>query len=113
MKEAAGPMSSPRTRASARIRPSVGSIVYLTVCATLVGYFAIEGVRGEFGLFRRIQIDADAQQLRVEKATLEAQVAVLRNRTQRMSDSFLDLDLLDERVRDVLGYVRADEVVVR
>ncbi len=106
-------MSRTRRRVSPRTRPSVGSIVYMTLCCTAIGYFAIAGVRGEFGLFRRIQIDAEAGQLRTEKAALEARVAVLRNSTRRMSDSYLDLDLLDERVRDVLGYVRADEVVVR
>ena len=37
----------------------------------------------------------------------------LKNLTHRLSDSYLDLDLLDEEVRDVLGYVRADEIVIR
>ena len=32
--------------------------------------------------------------------------------TRRLSDDFLDLDLLDEQARDVLGYVRADEVIL-
>jgi cell division protein FtsB len=36
----------------------------------------------------------------------------LRDRTRRMSDDYLDLDLLDERARSVLGLVRADEVVI-
>jgi cell division protein FtsB len=37
----------------------------------------------------------------------------MRNKTLRMSDGYLDLDLLDEQARDVLGYVRADELVIR
>ena len=94
-------------------RPSIGSVIYLTLCCTAGGYFAIAGVQGDYGLFRRIQIDAEAQQLRAEKAGLEAEVADLRNRTRRMSDAYLDLDLLDEQARDVLGYVRPDEVVIR
>jgi hypothetical protein len=32
--------------------------------------------------------------------------------THRLSDAFLDLDLLDQQLRDVLGYVRADEIVL-
>lgn len=100
-------MARPRTR------PSVGSIVYMTLASTAGAYFAIAGVQGDYGLFRRIQIDAEAGTLRVEQAELLEQVAVLRNLTRRMSDEFLDLDLLDQQARDVLGYVRADEVVVR
>lgn len=94
-------------------RPSVGSILYLAFAFTMGGYFAIAGVQGDYGLFRQVQIDAEAQVLRIEKAALEAEVAELRNRTRRMSDEYLDLDLVDEMVRDVLGYVRADEVVIR
>jgi cell division protein FtsB len=37
----------------------------------------------------------------------------MRNLTLRLSDTFLDLDLLDEQARDVLGYLRADEIVIR
>ena len=33
--------------------------------------------------------------------------------TRRLSDEYLDLDLLDERAREILGYVRADEVILR
>ena len=42
-----------------------------------------------------------------------ADVARMENLTQRLSDRFLDLDLLDQQARDVLGLVRADEIVVR
>ncbi len=37
----------------------------------------------------------------------------MTNLTTRLSDHYLDLDLLDEQLRDVLGYVRADEIVIR
>lgn len=37
----------------------------------------------------------------------------MRNLTHRLSDEYLDIDLLDERARDVLGLVRADEVIIR
>ena len=33
--------------------------------------------------------------------------------THRLSDDYLDIDLLDEQVRSVLGYIRADEIVIR
>jgi cell division protein FtsB len=94
-------------------RPSIGSILFLAFAFSAGSYFAIAGMQGDFGLFRRIQIDAEARALEAERVALEAEVAVLRNRTRRMSDAWLDLDLLDEQVRDVLGYVRADEVVIR
>jgi cell division protein FtsB len=37
----------------------------------------------------------------------------MQNLTRRMSDEYLDLDLLDERAREMLGLIRADEVILR
>ncbi|CAM4175483.1 hypothetical protein PARU111607_07905 [Palleronia rufa] len=62
---------------------------------------------------RRIQIDAEGDILAAQLDTLRAEVAAYRNKTRRLSDDYLDLDLLDEQTRDVLGYVRADEIVLR
>ncbi len=75
-------------------------------------YFTFTAVQGNFGLFRRIQIEAEADILARELAELEAQVAEMEVLTRRLSDDYLDLDLLDEQVRDMLGYVRADELVL-
>ena len=77
------------------------------------GYFAIAAVQGEYGLFRRIAIEAESAALAKERAALTAEVARMENLTRRLSDDHLDLDLLDERARDVLGYLRYDELVIR
>jgi cell division protein FtsB len=44
---------------------------------------------------------------------LESEVNKMRNLTLRMSDEYLDLDLLDEQARDILGQIRSDEVIVQ
>ena len=36
----------------------------------------------------------------------------MENLTHRLSDDFLDLDLLDQQARDVLGLLRSDEIVI-
>lgn len=75
-------------------------------------YFTFTAVQGDYGLFKRIQIEAEAERLEAELAELEAEVDRMTVLTRRLSDEFLDLDLLDEQARDVLGYVRADEVIL-
>ena len=35
------------------------------------------------------------------------------NLTRRLSDTYLDLDLLDQQARSVLGMIRSDELVIR
>ena len=44
---------------------------------------------------------------------LKVDIAQMENLTHRLSDNFLDLDLLDEQARSVLGVLRADEIVIR
>ena len=60
-----------------------------------------------------MQIDAEAAALKLERDRLAAEVAQMENLTRRLSDEFLDLDLLDQQARDVLGLLRNDEIVSR
>ncbi len=94
-------------------QPAIGGMVFLFVMFLLGGYFAFAAVQGDFGVFRQAQFRAEAEGLRAEKARLEVELAALSNRTHRLSDNYLDIELLDEQARDVLGYVRADEIVIR
>ncbi len=77
------------------------------------GYFTFAALQGDFGVVRRVQITAEKQDLTAERDRLKAEVNKMQNLTERLSDDYLDLDLLDERARNVLGYVRADEIVIR
>ncbi|WP_414897413.1 FtsB family cell division protein [Rhodovulum sp. YEN HP10] len=99
--------------ATTRLRPAWGALVYIGVSFSLAMYFTFAAVQGDYGLFRRIQIEADAARLEARKAELEAELEAVSNKTRRLSDGYLDLDLLDERARSVLGLIRADEIVVR
>jgi cell division protein FtsB len=85
----------------------------LPLALLLIGaYFTFTAVQGNYGLFQRIQISAEGDRLETQLAALEGEVHRMEILTRRMSDDFLDLDLLDEQARDVLGYVRADEIIL-
>jgi cell division protein FtsB len=75
--------------------------------------FFFAAVQGDYGLFRRAEVLAEGRILRAELDTLQAEVAALENLTRRLSDDYLDLDLLDSQARDVLGMIRADEIVIQ
>jgi len=94
-------------------RISLGGIFYLVLAFTLGGYFTFAAVQGDYGVFRQVEIAAEADALRIERDRLATELAELQNRTMRLSDEYLDIDLLDEQARDVLGYVRADEIVIQ
>ncbi len=93
--------------------PAIGAMTYFALMSLAAMYFAFASVQGDFGLFRRVQIEAEQDGLRAEEARLQTEIEALQNKTRRLSDEFLDLELLDSRAREVLGMIRPDEMVLR
>jgi cell division protein FtsB len=79
----------------------------------VIAIFAHSGLQGDHGLAAYRAADAEERRLRAELTELRAERAAMANSVLRLSDRYLDLDLLDERARAVLGLVRDDELVVR
>ncbi|ULB09346.1 septum formation initiator family protein [Cereibacter azotoformans] len=94
-------------------RPAIGASLYFALAFSLSAYFTFAAVQGDYGVFRQVQIKAEAEALRAERDQIAAELDEMRNKTRRLSDSYLDVDLLDEQARATLGYVRADEIVIR
>ena len=102
-----------KVRITRGYRPALGGMIFFALAFSLGLYFTFAAVQGDYGLFRRAEIMAERTTLERELATLDAEVARMENLTHRLSDDYLDLDLLDEQARDVLGLIRADEIVIR
>lgn len=93
-------------------RLSISATIFLVLTVALSLYFAFAAVQGPSGILRRIQIESEKTELAEEHDKLAGEVEEMQNLTHRLSDEYLDLDLLDERARQVLGYVRADEIIL-
>lgn len=89
-----------------------GSVLFFISAFALGLYFTFAAVQGDYGLFRRVEIETETNAYKTELAKLEDEVARMENLTRRLSDDYLDLDLLDERARNVIGYIRADEIIL-
>jgi cell division protein FtsB len=98
---------------AAQAQRGFGGLAYLAFACVLGIYFTFAAVQGDYGMFRRVAINAEAATLTAERDRLAAELAEMQNLTHRLSDDFLDLDLLDQQARDVLGYMRADEIAIR
>ncbi|MBL4812181.1 MAG: septum formation initiator family protein [Rhodobacteraceae bacterium] len=96
-----------------RGRPALGALFYIFLMGLLGLYFAFAAVQGNFGLFRRAELNSEVRALSDELAMLNAEMSEMENLTHRLSDDYLDLDLLDEQARNVLGMIRADEMIIR
>jgi len=74
--------------------------------------FAHTGLQGDRGLAALRKAEALEAKLLTELDLLKDQRRDARNKVHRLDESFLDLDLLDERARAVLGYIGPNEIVL-
>lgn len=79
----------------------------------VIAIFAHSGLQGDHGLAAFRDASVEERRLQGQLARLQNEHAELSNKVERLSDRYLDLDLLDERARAVLGMVRPDEIVIR
>ena len=98
---------------SARLSIPWTMLAVFAIALMLGLYFTFAAVQGDYGLFRRAEILSDAKKLEAELTVLKNEVDKMSNLTLRMSDDYLDLDLLDEQARDILGQIRSDEVIIQ
>ncbi|MEL6768051.1 MAG: septum formation initiator family protein [Pseudomonadota bacterium] len=87
-----------------------GAYVLLLAIALIFAHSAIEGQRGMRALN---EARAEIMTLEAELAEAEGERAEIANLVRRLQPDYLDLDLLDERARDVLGMARSDELLIR
>ena len=83
------------------------------VLVGVIAIFAHSGLQGSHGLAAFRDAHAEERRLQSQLSKIQEERAELANKVRRLSDRYLDLDLLDERARAVLGLVRTDEIVIR
>lgn len=93
-------------------RTGLGGALFAGVLIALMGYLTLAALQGQHGLFSLIRVEAQEERLQLELDDLQAERDVLLNKTQRLSPGGIDLDLLDEQARKVLGLARPDELLV-
>ena len=86
--------------------------IYIVLIAVLA-VFGHSGLQGEHGLAALRQAEALEAELTAELAGIGEERRALANLVGRLDERNLDLDLLDERARAILGYVRREELVIR
>lgn len=103
-------MARKRTVADNSRSPIKRAIVPL--CYVLViFYLCFHAISGERGALAMFQENRKLENLKLELAAVKAERESLDRKVKRLSDDSLDLDLLDEQAKFVLGMAGKDEVV--
>lgn len=82
------------------------------LCVLILFYLGFHAVSGERGLFALFKENRRLEQLTAELDDSRGKREALEKKIKLMSSSSLDLDMLDERARTVLGLAGKDEVVL-
>lgn len=86
-------------------------VTYFTV-ALVIFYFLLSTIFGQKGLISLSKLSEQIEKKEMVKQELLNTIESKKNLVEGMSPDSLDLDLLDEQSRKVLGYVGKNEVVI-
>jgi cell division protein FtsB len=86
-------------------------IAYFTALV-IISYFFIFTIFGEKGLVKFFALRGQIENKEITKQELSSKLQAKKNLVDGMSPDSLDLDLVDEQSRKVLGYVGKNEVVI-
>lgn len=95
------------------LRPRAVDMTILALVAAASLYFAHRGVQGGLGLRVGFTASEETRRLAGELDALQQERIELEVLTGRLGGETIDVDLLDERARAILGRARLDEIVVR
>ena len=87
-------------------------ITLSAVCFILCFYFIIASFKGEFGVSSKYQLLAKEKVLTKELKLVNEKTKAVKNKIKRLSDTSLDLELLDQQARKILGLIGEDELIV-
>jgi cell division protein FtsB len=90
-----------------RMRSSIMALLFVIV----LGYFCFHALNGERGFFAFIQLSQEVENSRRELEMLRAERLQIEHRVKLLKNESLDLDLLDEQARRVLGQSKPDELL--
>lgn len=91
-----------------RIRRAMApGLIFLTLA-----YFAYHAIQGNHGLLALGELERELVTLQVEAVAVSAERQALEQLVEGLRPEAVDPDLLEERARAVLGFIRADEVIL-
>ncbi|MDG2474814.1 MAG: septum formation initiator family protein [Paracoccaceae bacterium] len=87
---------------------------FLTVILTsiLTMYFSYSALNGQYGLFNKFRFQAQEIVLLKQLDQIKSKNSNLNRKVIRLSDEYLDLDLLDQQARKFLGLMRPNEIII-
>lgn len=82
------------------------------ICSAIVLYYAYHAIYGAHGLITRVEFEKRIAHKEEQLNQLVSQRQEIERRIELMKPGQVEPDILDERLRALLGYGRSDEIVI-
>ena len=90
----------------------INYFVTISLTFLLSIYFSYSALSGQYGLFNKFRYQAQEVALLKKLDQIKAVNSKLEQKVRRLSNDYLDLDLLDQQARKVLGLARSNEIII-
>jgi len=92
----------------------INKSVFLSYCTafSLIFYFMFVSIFGDKGLIEYYSLKKESHRIENDKVELINKIRIKKDMIKAMDYESLDLDLVDEQSRKILGYVGKDEIVI-
>ena len=94
------------------LRLKLRFILWPTIWATIILYITFHTIQGERGLISFMRIHGEVLAAKKTQQILISKKNRLQNKVTLLSSKSLDIDMLEERVRIMLGYSRPNETII-
>ncbi len=86
------------------------ALVALLLSACL--YFSVVAINGNHGVKKKAELELQVYEIKKKLRDLEHLAKNMETKVNKLKGAGLDLDLLDEQAREVLGLIRSDEIIL-
>ena len=86
--------------------------IFMLIGVSLCFYFSYHLVQGERSYLRLISLEKKIEKLSTEYASLKEKRTALEEKVIMLRPDSINKDLLEERVRHVLGFIHPDERIL-
>jgi cell division protein FtsB len=94
------------------IKRRLAQVAWPMLGACLAGYFVYHAVQGDRGIVAWMQLNQQIRVAQSELAKTDTERQEMEQRVALLSNSSLDLDMLEERARVMLNFAHPDDLVI-
>ncbi len=91
---------------------NTGRLILPAIATLFLAYFGFHAYHGEFGIYSKYQLEAQAAELQARLDKVHAARVDLEHRVQLLHDGTLEKDMLDEQARKALNLSQPDEITI-